>query len=127
MRAAFGNTRTCSREAWMSLLERPEAQELLENAGVTSQTVRGCGDHLTRFLARYLRLFGRAEQRMHACLAVDGRLGVLERKTTEPIAREANVPRRGLQRFVGAGQSGDETVMGETRRGGVVGAGGTRG
>lgn len=100
----------------MSLLERPEAQELLENAGVTSQTVRGCADHLTRFLARYLPLFGRAEQRKHARLAVEGRLGGLERKTTEPIAREANVPRRGLQRFVGAGQWDDETVMAESRR-----------
>lgn len=100
----------------MSLLERPEAQALLEEASVTAPTVRGCADHLTRFLERYLPLFGRAEPRQLARLAVEGRLGGLERKTSEPIAREANVPRRALQRFVGAGDWDDEAVLAELRR-----------
>jgi SRSO17 transposase len=39
----------------------------------------------------------------------------LERKTSEPIARAAAKPRRALQRFVGAGQWDDETVMAELR------------
>lgn len=104
----------------MSLLERPQAQALLEMAKVEAQTVRGCADHLTRFLAQYLPLFGRAEPRQLARLAVEGRLGCLERKTSEPIAREANVPRRALQRFVGAGPWDDEAVLTELR--GQVGA-----
>jgi SRSO17 transposase len=99
----------------MSLLERPEAQELLADADVTPGTVRGCADRLTQYLARYLPLFGRKELREHARLAVAGRLSGLERKTSEPIAREAAKPRRGLQRFVGAGDWDDEAVMAELR------------
>jgi|SRR5271170_3488403 len=99
----------------MSLLERPEAQELLADADVTPGTVRGCADRLTQYLDRYLPLFGRKELREHARLAVAGRLSGLERKTSEPIAREAAKPRRGLQRFVGAGDWDDEAVMAELR------------
>jgi len=100
----------------MSLLERPEAQELLGDATVSAQSVRGCADRLTQYVARYLPLFGRAEQRQNARLAIEGRLSGLERKTSEPIARQAAVPRRGLQRFVGAGQWDDEAVMAELRQ-----------
>jgi SRSO17 transposase len=99
----------------MSLLERPEAQVLLEDANVSAQTVRGCADRLTDFLARYLPLFYREEHRQHARLAIEGRLSGLERKTSEPIAREADEPRRNLQRFVGAGKWDDETVTAELR------------
>jgi SRSO17 transposase len=100
----------------MSLLERPEAQTLLEDATMTARTVRGCADSLSEFLARYLLLFYREEPRKHLRLAVQGRLSGLERKTSEPIAREAAVPRRALQRFVGAGEWDDEAVMTELRR-----------
>lgn len=99
----------------MSLLERPEAQELLDDADVSAQAVRGCAEHLTRYLARYLPLFGRKELREHARLAVEGRLSGLQRKTSEPIAREADKPRRSLQRFVGAGEWDDEAVTAELR------------
>src|SRR5260370_37741595 len=99
----------------MSLMERPEAQELLEDATMSPRTVRGCAEHLTEFLARYLPLFYRKEQREHLRLALEGRLSGLERKTSEPIAREAAVPRRALQRFVGAGEWDDEAVMAELR------------
>lgn len=100
----------------MSLLDQPEAQALLEDAEVPPQMVRGCADHLTQFLARYLPLFYRKEQRDLARLAIEGRLSGLERKTSEPIAREADEPRRNLQRFVGAGEWDDEAVMAELRR-----------
>jgi SRSO17 transposase len=99
----------------MSLLEIPEAQELLDDASLTPQTVRGCADRLTRFLTRYLPLFYRQEQRDHLRLAIEGRLSGLERKTSEPIAREAAVPRRALQRFVGAGDWDDQAAMAELR------------
>lgn len=100
----------------MSLLERPEAQVLLEGAAVSPGTVRSCAAQLTQFLARYLPLFYRQEQRELARLAIEGRLSGLERKTSEPIAREADEPRRNLQRFVGAGEWDDEAVMAELRR-----------
>jgi SRSO17 transposase len=99
----------------MSLLDHADAQVLLEDATVSAQDVRGCAGRLTPFLTRYLPLFGRQEQRDHARLAIEGRLGGLERKTCEPIAREADVPRRALQRFVGTSQWDDEAVMSEMR------------
>jgi SRSO17 transposase len=100
----------------MSLLDRPEAQELLKDATMLPRTVRGCADRLTEFLARYLPLFYRKEQQQNLRLAIEGRLSGLKRKTSEPIAREAAVPRRALQRFVGAGEWDDEAVMAELRR-----------
>jgi SRSO17 transposase len=48
-------------------------------------------------------------------LAIKGRLSGLDRKTSEPIAREADEPRRNLQRFVGAGEWDDEGVMAKLR------------
>jgi len=100
----------------MSVLEHPTAQELLEDAKVSAGTVRHCREHLNDFLERYLPLFYREEQREHARLAIEGRLSGLERKTTEPIANQAGIPRRNLQRFVGAGEWDDEAVMAEARR-----------
>src|SRR5258707_5103409 len=111
----------------MSLLNHSDAQELLEDATVSAQDVRGCAGRLTEFLTRYLPLFGREEQRDNARLAIEGRLGGLERKTCEPIAREAGVPRRALQRFVGAGQWDDERGMAEGRAQGTAELGEVRG
>lgn len=99
----------------MSLLEHPTAQELLEDARVSVGVVQHCREHLTKFLERYLPLFYREEQREHARLAIEGRLSGLERKTSEPIAAQAGIPRRNLQRFVGAGEWDDEAVMAEAR------------
>jgi SRSO17 transposase len=99
----------------MSLLEQKEAQVLLEDAEVSAGTVRGCRRQLTRFLKRYLPLFYRQEQREHAQLVIQGQLSHLERKTSEPIARQAGVQRKPVQVFVGAGKWDDEAVMGELR------------
>jgi SRSO17 transposase len=99
----------------MSLLEHKEAKVLLEDAEVSASTVRGCRRRLTRFLERYLPLFYREEQRAHAQLVIQGRLSHLERKTCEPIARQAGVQRKPVQQFVGAGKWDDEAVMGELR------------
>lgn len=100
----------------MSLMDRPEAQELLEDATMSPQTVRGCAERLTEFLTRYVPLFHRTELREHFFLAVEGRLSGVERKTSEPISRQAGKPRRALQRFVGAGDWDDEAVMAELRQ-----------
>src|SRR5438105_8689523 len=100
----------------MSLLERPQAQALLADAVVSPAAVRGCQEHLTEFLQRYLPLFYRREQRDLATVVIRGRLSGLERKTSEPIAHHAGRPRKPVQHFVGAGAWDDEAVMAELRR-----------
>ena len=99
----------------MSLLDHPEAQGLLNDAIVAPDTVRDCTDRLTGFLQRYLPKFYRAEQRENATLVIRGLLSGLERKTSEPIAIEAGLPRKPIQFFVGAGKWDDEAVMAELR------------
>jgi SRSO17 transposase len=100
----------------MSLLDHPEAQALLADAEVSPGDVRGCRDHITRFLKRYLPSFYRREQRGHAAAFVRGLLSGLERKSVEPIASQAGVPRKDLQYFVGCGGWDDDEVMAEVRR-----------
>ena len=100
----------------MSLLDHPEAQALLADAVVTPEAITGQADRLTAFLQRYLPRFYRSEQRATAALVIRGRLGGLERKTSEPIAIEAGLPRKPIQFFVGAGKWDDEAVMGELRQ-----------
>jgi SRSO17 transposase len=99
----------------MSLLDQPEAQALLNDAILTPQAVVGCADRLTGFLQRYLPHFYRSEQRHNATLVIRGLLSGLERKTCEPIAIEAGLPRKPIQFFVGAGKWDDEAVMTELR------------
>src|SRR5262249_30893533 len=99
----------------MSLWDHPEAQALLADAQVAPDDVRGCRDDLTRFLERYLPLFYRQEQRGHAGAFVRGLLSGLPRKSVEPIAYQAGVPRKDLQYFVGCGGWDDDKIMAEVR------------
>jgi SRSO17 transposase len=99
----------------MSLLDQPEAQTLLNDAILTPEAVASCADHLTGFLQRYLPHFYRSEQRQNATLVIRGLLSGLERKTCEPIAIQAGLPRKPVQTFVGAGKWDDEAVMAELR------------
>jgi SRSO17 transposase len=99
----------------MSLVDHPEAQALLDDATVTPDSVRDCSDRLTGFLQRYLPRFYRVEQRENATLVIRGLLSGLERKTCEPIAIEAGLPRKPIQFFVGSGKWDDEAVMRELR------------
>jgi SRSO17 transposase len=99
----------------MSLLDHPEAQALLNDANVTPATVKGCADRLIEFLQRYLPKFYRVEQRVNATLVIHGLISGLERKTCEPIAIQAGLPRKPIQFFVGSGKWDDEAVMAELR------------
>jgi SRSO17 transposase len=99
-----------------TILEHPEAQELLAQTAVEPNTVRHCARRLTQFVQRYLPCFYRDEQRQHAQIILQGKLTGLQRKTTEPIATEADLKRRPLQHFVGAGGWADDTVLAELRR-----------
>jgi SRSO17 transposase len=100
----------------MDILERPEAQALLEDAELSAAAVRSCAGRLEAFVARYLPSFERAEQRLHARTILEGKLSGLQRKTTEPIATRAGQKRRPLQLFVGAGGWRDAHVTAELRR-----------
>lgn len=100
----------------MSLLDHPEALDLLADATVSTDEVRDCRAHLTRFLQRYLSRFRRSEQRGHLAAFVRGLLSGLERKSVEPIARQAGLPRKNLQMFVGQGAWDDDAVMADIRR-----------
>jgi SRSO17 transposase len=99
----------------MSLLDHPEARTLLSDAVLTSEAVEDCADRLTNFLQRYLPRFYRVEHRHNATLVVRGLISGLERKTCEPIAIEAGLPRKPIQFFVGAGKWDDDDVMIELR------------
>ena len=99
----------------MSLLDKAEAQVLLNDANLTADAVRGCADRLTDFLQRYLPQFYRVEQRHNATLVIRGLISGLERKTCEPIAIAAQLPRKPVQTFVGSGKWDDEAVMTELR------------
>ena len=54
---------------------------------------------MAAFLERYLPCFGRRELRDHARHVLRGKLSTLNRKTCEPIAREAGVARQPIQTF----------------------------
>jgi SRSO17 transposase len=99
----------------MSLLEHPQAVALLADAVVLADAVRSCRDHLARFLKRYLPKFHRREQRDHAGAYLRGLLSGLQRKSIEPIAGEAGIPRKNLQMFVGQGLWDDDEVISELR------------
>jgi SRSO17 transposase len=99
----------------MSLLEHPDAQALLADATLTTETVEGCCGRLTDFLQRYLPRFHRVEQQAHASTVVHGLLSGLERKTCEPIASQAGLHRKTIQTFVGAGAWDDGGVIDELR------------
>ena len=103
------------RKVKRSILNRPEAQRLLDDAQVRVEDVRGCRGRLNRFLQSYLPLFYRSEQRDNAVIVVEGLLSGLERKTAEPIAAAHGVQRKPIQFFVGSGKWDDEAVMARLR------------
>jgi SRSO17 transposase len=100
----------------MSLLDSPEALALLEEAIVPMEVLNGCQEDLGPFLKRFLPLFYRGEQRELATVVIAGKLSGLQRKTSEPIAIQAQRHRKPVQHFVGAGVWDDEAVMAEVRR-----------
>jgi SRSO17 transposase len=99
-----------------TILEHPQAQELLEAASLSPQEVDACSQRLHSFLQRYLPLFLRSEQRANAAIVLRGKLSGLQRKTSEPIANEAGVHRRPVQAFVGHGAWDDQALLAELRR-----------
>ena len=95
----------------MSILEHPRAQALLQDAELTSQAVVGCRERLADYLQRYLPSFYRHEQRRAARVILEGKFSNLQRKTAEPIARQAKCKRKAVQHFLGGGKWADDKVM----------------
>jgi SRSO17 transposase len=100
----------------MSLLDHPQAQELVREAQIPPTALAGWPQRLDRFLHRYLPCFFRQEHRDLVPVVLAGKLSNLERKTAEPIARQAGRHRKPVQHFVGAGHWDDEAVLDELRR-----------
>jgi len=90
-------------------------ETLLTDCDVKPRTLAPMLERLRDFAARYQPRFWRSEQREHALMYLKGLLSDLPRKSIEPITVEHGVPRRMLQRFVGAGGWDDEAVMDELR------------
>jgi SRSO17 transposase len=99
----------------MSLLDHPQAQELLRDAHIPPTALAGWPQRLERFLQRYAPCFFRREHRDLVPVVLAGKLSNLERKTAEPIARQAGRHRKPVQHFVGAGKWDDEAVLDELR------------
>jgi SRSO17 transposase len=99
----------------MSVLDHPQAQELLRQAHIPPTALAGWPGRLDRFLQRYLPCFFRREHRDLVPVVLAGKLSNLERKTAEPIARQAGRHRKPVQHFVGAGTWDDEVVLDELR------------
>jgi SRSO17 transposase len=93
------------------------------DAAVVTETV----ERMTEFLRPYAALFPRAEHGGHCHMYIEGRMRHLPRRTLEPIAVENGVPRRGLQRFVGAGAWSDDPLRDEMCRQIAVGTGARNG
>jgi SRSO17 transposase len=99
----------------MSLLDHPQAAALLRDAHIPDDAVAGWPQRLAFFLHRYLPRFFRREHRELVPTLLAGKLSDLERKTAEPIARQAGRHRKPVQHFVGAGKWDDEAVLDELR------------
>ena len=67
---------------------------------MTPQQIAGLEGELTRYLERFDDCFGRSEPRGHLAVYVRGQLSNLRRKSVEPIALEAGVAPRTLQKFL---------------------------
>jgi SRSO17 transposase len=98
-----------------SVLDHPDAVALLQQATLSPQQVADCATHLQTFLQRYGPCFQRAEQRHNAAVVLQGKLSSLQRKTSEPIARQAGLQRKPVQAFVGWAPWDDEAVMAQLR------------
>ena len=86
-----------------------------DDAFVHADEVSRCVTELARFSKRYKPLLTRSDQEVHLQMYLEGLVSGLERKSIEPIAYAHDVPRRGLQRFVGEGSWSDDDLRTEMR------------
>lgn len=82
----------------------PDDQQLLD------VEVGELRERLDQFLQPFLAVMLRSEHRQHARVYIAGRIPTSSRRTTEPIARQAQTKIRPLQHFLGAGRWSDTAV-----------------
>lgn len=73
------------------------------------------GKELAKFLGEFDDCFGRSEPRQHLRTYVGGQLSNLRRKSIEPIALDAAVPPRTLQRFMASVQWDEHRMVDRTQ------------
>lgn len=72
------------------------------------------GTELKRFMRKFAGCFGRREPTEHAALYVRGQLSNLPRKSVEPMANEAGIDPRALQKFLAQHQWDDALMVCKT-------------
>lgn len=76
-------------------------EQMLAQAEVAPELMRGLLQRLEAFAERFARSLVQPEQRRHAAEYMTGLLSKLERKTVEAIAYLHDQERQALQKFVG--------------------------
>src|SRR5512144_3282684 len=76
-------------------------EEMLAQAEVSPELLRGLLRRLETFVEPYAEALREPEQRRHAAAYMTGRLSNLEHKTGEGIAYLLDHQRQGLQKFLG--------------------------
>ena len=106
--------KTANREALMMMLQTPDWNPaILEEAGITVESVGTLADKLLSFIEQFKECFSRKKQYKHAACYIKGLLSDLDRKSIEPIAlRYAGSEKevRNMQYFLPHG-AWDETSM----------------
>jgi SRSO17 transposase len=72
----------------------------MKGVKVEADEIGMLGPELKRFMRKFAGCFGRREPAEHAALYVRGQLSNLPRKSVEPMAEEAGVDPRALQKFL---------------------------
>src|SRR5580698_7764002 len=76
-------------------------QEMLLQAEVPTDLVKGLMDRVSTFVEPFARSLSELEQRQHTVEYIQGLLSKLDRKTGEGIAYLHDQERQGLQKFIG--------------------------
>ena len=86
-------------------------EQMLAQAEVSPELIRGLLHRLDGFVESYATSFASPQQRRHAAEYMTGLLSKLERKTSEAIAYLHDQPRRGLQESVGEASWDHEPLL----------------
>lgn len=89
--------------------------EMLPGCELTTEQLLPSLERMKEFLRPFAAGLVRVEQKNTLEVCVRGRISTLERRTLEPIAKAHKLPRRPIQRFVGAGPWDEQPMIGELR------------
>mgnify|MGYP001584665586 FL=1 len=81
-----------------------------------AEEIERVGPELKRYLGEFAECFGRREPAEHARIYVCGQLSDLPRKSVEPMADQAGIDPRALQKFLAQHKWDDECMVQQTYR-----------